>query len=87
MQILNQLLSGFADIETRQTMTTKSRMLAASIGKTFVAATVVALAKETLDKSCFNLEANFLFRSSFRSSVNLQEVSSALQTRSHDENR
>ncbi|MCB1111185.1 MAG: serine hydrolase [Chlamydiales bacterium] len=43
---------GFADIENEQPMTIDSRMLAASIGKTFVAATTVALAKEgrlTLD--------------------------------------
>lgn len=37
---------GYADIETEEPMTAKSRMLAASIGKTFVAATVLALAKE-----------------------------------------
>lgn len=35
---------GFADIEARTPMTTTSRMLAASIGKTYVAAMVLALA-------------------------------------------
>ena len=43
---IGEVASGLADIETREPMTTKSRMLAASIGKTFVAATVLALAKE-----------------------------------------
>ncbi len=43
---VGDVASGFADIEAQKPMTTKSRMLAASIGKTFVAATVVALAKE-----------------------------------------
>ncbi len=38
--------TGLADIENEQPMTSDSRMLAASIGKTFVAATVIALAKE-----------------------------------------
>jgi D-alanyl-D-alanine carboxypeptidase len=39
-------VSGLADLETEEPMTAKSRMLAASIGKTFVAATIVYLAKE-----------------------------------------
>lgn len=43
---VGEIASGLADIETREPMTSKSRMLAASIGKSFVAATVVALAKE-----------------------------------------
>ncbi len=38
--------TGVADIETGTPMTAKSRMLSASIGKTFVGATVVALARE-----------------------------------------
>lgn len=38
--------TGFADAEARAPMTTESRMLAASIGKTFVGATAVALARE-----------------------------------------
>jgi len=38
--------TGFADLEARTPMTSASRMLAASIGKTFVAATVLALAME-----------------------------------------
>lgn len=37
---------GYANIATKQAMTTDSRMLAASIGKSFVAATVLALAQE-----------------------------------------
>ncbi|WP_417566514.1 serine hydrolase domain-containing protein [Marinobacter sp.] len=37
---------GWADVENRQAMTAESRMLAASIGKTFVAATMVSLARE-----------------------------------------
>lgn len=43
---------GLADMEREQPMTTDARMLAASIGKTFVGATVLALAREgrlTLD--------------------------------------
>lgn len=43
---VGEVASGLADIETRELMTTKSRMLSASIGKTFVAATLIALAKE-----------------------------------------
>ena len=43
---IGEVASGFADLETKEPMTTKSRMLAASVGKTFVAAIVVALAKE-----------------------------------------
>ncbi len=43
---VGEVASGLADVETREPMTTKSRMLAASIGKSFVAATVVALSKE-----------------------------------------
>lgn len=43
---VGEVSCGFADMETKELMTTKSRMLAASIGKTFVAATVIALAKE-----------------------------------------
>ncbi|SHF22627.1 D-alanyl-D-alanine carboxypeptidase [Fodinibius roseus] len=38
--------SGFADVEVGTPMTPKSRMLAASIGKTFVGATAVSLADE-----------------------------------------
>lgn len=38
--------TGLADIRTNTAMTPQSRMLAASIGKTFVGATVVALAKD-----------------------------------------
>ncbi len=38
--------SGLADIENRTPMTPRSRMLAASIGKSFVAATAIALARE-----------------------------------------
>lgn len=42
--------TGWADVERKQPMTPASRMLAASIGKSFVAATAVALAEEgTLD--------------------------------------
>ena len=37
---------GLADVETGRPMTTDTPMLAASIGKTFVAATVIALAEE-----------------------------------------
>ena len=39
---------GLADVRTGEVMTPRSRMLAASIGKTFVGATVVALAKDGL---------------------------------------
>ena len=48
------VVTGLADIEKKQPMTTECRMLAASIGKTFVAATTLALAKDgvlTLDDS------------------------------------
>jgi D-alanyl-D-alanine carboxypeptidase len=38
--------SGLADVESRAPMTPRSRMLAASIGKSFVAATALALAQE-----------------------------------------
>jgi D-alanyl-D-alanine carboxypeptidase len=38
--------TGLADVESKTPMTAHSRMLAASIGKTFVGATVVALAQE-----------------------------------------
>lgn len=38
--------AGWADAEIREPMTTESRMLAASIGKTFVAATMVSIAQE-----------------------------------------
>lgn len=38
--------TGWADLEAKRPMTPTSRMLAASIGKTFVAATAVALAEE-----------------------------------------
>ena len=38
--------TGFADIEAGTPMTVQSRMLSASIGKTFVGATVIALARE-----------------------------------------
>ena len=38
--------TGLADVESKISMTAQSRMLAASIGKTFVGATVVALAQE-----------------------------------------
>ncbi len=40
------IASGLADVELEIPMTPQSRMLAASIGKTFVGATVVALAQE-----------------------------------------
>lgn len=43
---VGEAASGLADKETLQPMTLQSRMLAASIGKSFVAATVIALAKE-----------------------------------------
>jgi len=45
--------AGWAEVEHRQEMTVESRMLAASIGKTFVAATMVALAQERI----INLDA------------------------------
>lgn len=45
---IGEVAWGFADIETRELMTSQSRMLAASIGKTFVAATVLAMVKEEL---------------------------------------
>ncbi|MCB1108926.1 MAG: beta-lactamase family protein [Chlamydiia bacterium] len=45
---LGEIASGFADRENRKLMTTRSRMLVASIGKSFVAATVLALANERL---------------------------------------
>lgn len=38
--------AGWADLEREEAMTVESRMLAASIGKTFVAATMVSLARE-----------------------------------------
>lgn len=38
--------TGFADLEGQTAMTVRSRMLAASIGKTFVGATMLALARE-----------------------------------------
>jgi len=38
--------AGWADVELRKPMTLESRMLAASIGKTFVAATMVSVARE-----------------------------------------
>lgn len=44
--VVEELAVGFADLEKRVSMIPRSRMLAASIGKTFVAATVLALAKE-----------------------------------------
>lgn len=43
---VNEVSCGVADLETKAPMTAKSRMLAASIGKTFVAAEVIALSKE-----------------------------------------
>lgn len=43
---LIEAASGFADLETKEPMTSQCRMLAGSIGKTFVSATVIALAKE-----------------------------------------
>jgi len=43
---VGEAASGFADKETLQPMAPHSRMLAASIGKSFVAATVIALAGE-----------------------------------------
>ncbi len=45
--------TGFADIETETPMTVRSRMLAASIGKTFVGATAILLAQENV----LNLDA------------------------------
>jgi Beta-lactamase class C and other penicillin binding proteins len=50
---IGEVASGIADTETNTPMTIKSKMLTASIGKTFVGATVVALAKEGL----INLDA------------------------------
>ncbi len=44
--IVGTVATGLADIEKGQPMMAESRMLAASVGKTFVAATVIALAKE-----------------------------------------
>jgi D-alanyl-D-alanine carboxypeptidase len=44
--IVGEIANGFADIETKEPMTTRARMLAASVGKTFVAATVLALDRE-----------------------------------------
>lgn len=44
--------AGWADIEQRRPMTVESRMLAASIGKTFVAATMVSLAREHAIAPC-----------------------------------
>lgn len=38
--------TGFADVESHTAMSVRSRMLAASIGKTFVGATMLALARE-----------------------------------------
>jgi D-alanyl-D-alanine carboxypeptidase len=38
--------AGWADLERGEAMTVESRMLAASIGKTFVAATMISLARE-----------------------------------------
>ncbi len=43
---IGEAACGFADLETKEPMTTRSRMLAASVGKTFVAATVIALDRE-----------------------------------------
>lgn len=40
--------TGLADVETKKPMTPQTRMLAASIGKTFVSATTLALANEGL---------------------------------------
>jgi D-alanyl-D-alanine carboxypeptidase len=45
---LGEIATGFADREHRKLMTIRSRMLAASIGKSFVAATVLSLASEHL---------------------------------------
>jgi hypothetical protein len=36
----------------------------------------IPLLKETLDKSCLNLDANFLFRSSFRTSLTYSKLAS-----------
>ena len=41
-----EIAIGTSNLETKEAMTPRSRMLAASIGKTFVAATVLALASE-----------------------------------------
>lgn len=43
---IEEIASGFADKETHEPMTPQSRMLAASVGKTFVAATLLALTYE-----------------------------------------
>jgi D-alanyl-D-alanine carboxypeptidase len=43
---IGEVASGYADRETKDPVTPQSRMLAASVGKTFVAATVLALANE-----------------------------------------
>ena len=43
---VGEAATGFADKETKEPMTPKSRMLAASIGKTFVATTILDLAHE-----------------------------------------
>ncbi|MDJ0727651.1 MAG: serine hydrolase domain-containing protein [Prochloraceae cyanobacterium] len=45
--------TGMADIEAETPMTVRSRMLAASIGKTFVGATAISLAQENV----LNLDA------------------------------
>jgi D-alanyl-D-alanine carboxypeptidase len=45
---LGAVATGLADIEKHQPMTPDSRMLAASIGKSFVAATILSLTKEGL---------------------------------------
>ncbi len=45
---IGEVACGFADREAKTSMTPHSRMLAASIGKTFVAATVLALSAEGL---------------------------------------
>ncbi len=42
----HSVAAGWANVENGQPMTSESRMLAASIGKTFVAATMVSLARE-----------------------------------------
>jgi D-alanyl-D-alanine carboxypeptidase len=46
--ILGEAASGVADKETNEPMTIGSRMLAASIGKTFVGATIISMAKDGL---------------------------------------
>lgn len=45
---IGEAASGMADTETNAPVTIKSRMLAASIGKTFVGATVIGLARDGL---------------------------------------